>query len=172
MNAANTMILSEAGTGFYPEMPPVSLPDFTLRPGTLDQAIQKAADGLKDTLRPMPGNPPQPFAQARAALALLARCYAKQIYSSTSVARRAANDPDFHWFCLESVPEAKAIRRFRAENRDAIHHCLTVALQFQVEEKVSAGRLTRVNVRQLAEEACRRIIMAAYADCMELGAIE
>jgi hypothetical protein len=37
-----------------------------------------------------------------------------------------------------------------------------------MEEKISAGTLTRINRLQLAEEASRRIVMAAFVDSMEL----
>ena len=170
MNTAHNMILSEAGTSFRPMAIPPCMPGFAVGPRTLDQAIQTAADQMEEELKPFPGDASQPFAQARAALALLVRCYAQQIYNSTSVASRAAKDPDFPWYWLESLPEARAIRRFRSENRDAIHYCLIAALVFQAEEKISAGKLAKASLPQLAEEAARRIIMAAYADSMELGA--
>jgi hypothetical protein len=67
-----------------------------------------------------------------------------------------------------NLPDARALRRFRAENRAAIHRCLVAALRFLVEQKISAGVLTKVNGPQLAEEAGRRIVMAAFADGLEL----
>ena len=174
MNTMNTMILAEAGTNFRPVTPttrPDSLTDFSIRPRTLEQAVQAAVDAIEDkALHPLSADSNQPFVQARAMLALQACCYAQQIYSSASVAARAANDPDFPWLWWEALPEPSAIRRFRVENRAALHRCLTIALQFQVEEKISAGTVTKVNLLQLSEEASRRIIMAAFADNMELKA--
>jgi hypothetical protein len=43
------------------------------------------------------------------------------------------------------------------------------ALRFLLEQKISAGALTKVDGPQLAEEAGRRIIMAAFADSLELN---
>ncbi len=167
MNAVNTLIFTEAGTGFHPMAMPAAMPGFAVPSRTLDQAIQRAADQMAEPLKPFPGDTTRPFTRAHTVLTLLARCYAEQIYDSVSVATRAAADPNFPWHWMEALPEAKDLRRFRVENHDAIHHCLTAALQFQTEEKISAGRLARVNLPQLAKEAYRRIIMAAYLDSME-----
>lgn len=135
---------------------------FTFQPRTLEQAIQAAVDGIEDqALKPLSADSSQPFAQARAVLALLAGCYARQIYSSAAAADLAAHAPDFPWLWWEALPDARDLRRFRAENH--------AALRFQVEQKIFAGVLTRVNTPQLAEEAGRRIVMAAFADSMEMG---
>lgn len=170
MNAANPMILSEAGSGFNPIATLISMPLFTFHPCALGQVINQAADEMKETLKPFPGCGGQVFAQSYAALVLLVRCYVQHIYSSTQVARRAGSHPDFPWPWMESLPSACALGRFRTENRDAVHHCLTAALQFQVGEKVSAGLLTKFSPPQLAKEAGRRIIMAVYQDSTELRA--
>jgi hypothetical protein len=148
---------------------PVIPSDFGLCPCTIEQAIQAAVDTMADAaLKPFSVDAAQPFAQARAVLALLARCYAQQIYSSAAAADLAAHDPEFPWPWWEALPDARALRRFRVENDAAIRRCLVAALRFQVEQKISAGLLTRINGPQLAEEASRRIVMAAFADSMEL----
>ena len=167
----NTSTMTHAGTHFRAartaEMP-VFRCDFSFQPRTIGQAIQAAADTIEDeALKPLCTDATQPFAQARP-LALLARCYAQQIYRSTAAADLAARDPDFPWLWWEGLPDTRALRRFRVENRAAIHRCLVAALQFQVEQKISAGGLTRINGPQLAEEAGRRIVMAAFADNLEL----
>ena len=156
------MILSEAATGFNPMATLISMPLFTFHPCALGQVINQGADEMKETLKPFPGGGVQVFAQSYAALVLLVRCCVQQIYSYTQVACRAGSHPDFPWLWLESLPSARALRRFREENRDAVHHCLIVALQFQAGEKVSAGLLTKFSPPQLAKEAGRRIIMAVY----------
>lgn len=120
-------------------------------------------------LKPLSADASEPQAQARALLALLARCYARQIYSSTAAADLAAREPDFPWPWWEALPDAEVLRRFRAENRGALQRCLAAALRFLVEEKIFAGRLTRIDDRQLAEEAGRRIVVAAFEDSMEMG---
>jgi hypothetical protein len=171
MNAMDTVILTEAGTNFRPTILPArpgSMTGFTFVPRTLEQAVQAAVEEIEDkALHPLSTDSDQPFVQARAVLALLACCYARQIYDSANVAAKAANDPDFPWLWWETLPDASAIRRFRSANRAALHRCLTVALQFQVEEKISVGLVTKINLSQLSEEASRRIIMAAFADSRE-----
>ena len=141
----------------------------TACPRTLGQAIQAAVDAIADgALKPRAPDEAAPFAQTRALLALLADCYARQIYNSTEAARLAASDPDFPWPWWETLPDAGVLRRCRGENRAAIHRCLVAALHFLLEQKISAGTLTKLNDPQLAKEASRRIIMAAFADSMEL----
>ncbi len=164
------MILSEARAEFNPLAALISMPLLPFHPCTLNQVITRTADERKETLTPFRGGGDHTFAQSFAALVLLVRCYVEHIYSSTQVARRAGSHPDFPWLWMESPPSAYALRRFREENRDAVHHCLTAALQFQAEEKVSAGLLTRFSTPQLAKEAGRRIIMAVYEDSTELRA--
>jgi transposase len=108
-----------------------------------------------------------PFAETRAVLGALTLCYARQIYHSADAALVVARDLSFPCLCGGELPDAGVLRRFRAENREAIHHCLTAALQFLVEQKISSGVVTKVNVAQVAEEASRRIITAMFADSME-----
>jgi hypothetical protein len=138
-------------------------------PRTLRQAIQAAVDTIEDNSlkRLWPGDAP-PFAQTRAVLVLLTVCYARQIYSSTDAASLVARDLYFPCLWEAELPSAPVLRRFRAENRESIHRCLTAAMYFLVEQKVSSGAVTKVNASQLAEEANRRIITAAFVDSMEL----
>jgi hypothetical protein len=168
----NTMTMMDTGTHFRAARPaPLAVFQkiVTAGPRTMGQAIQAAIDGIADgSLKPLSPNAASPLAQTRAVLALLADCYARQIYRSTDAANLAARDPEFPWPWWEELPDARALRRVRAENREAIQRCLVVALRFLVEQKILAGVVTRVNGSQLAEEARRRIIMAAFADSMEL----
>ncbi len=171
MNAMNRMILTNAILEVRPGPPPGRLGGFSLPPRTLSHAVHAAVEEVGDeALHPLAGDGPQPTAQARTVLALMVRCYARKIYGSIGVAGEAASDPDFPWFWWHGRPDASALRRFRTENREAIQYCLAAALQFQVEEKISAGEVTRVSRPQIAEEANRRIIMAAFTDSKELDA--
>ena len=77
-------------------------------------------------------------------------------------------DPNFHTLCRDQLPNARQIRRFRRENREALAACLEAALRFMTEQKVAQGLITRVNEQRIAEEARRRIIMAMFTDSMEL----
>jgi hypothetical protein len=169
----NTLTMNHVGAEFRTARTapmPVVQNDFTPQPLTLEQAIQAAVDAIADeALKPLSDDSSQPFAQARALLALMAGCYARQIYSSAAVADQAAHAPDFPWLWWEALPDAAALRRFRAENRAPLQRCLVAALRFQAEQRIFAGVLTRVNRPQLAEEAGRRIVMAAFADSMEIG---
>ena len=150
------MAAGRAGTGIFPASP-----------ATIGEAIQAAVDGLPDDmLRPFSANEEPPFPRSRAVLGLLADCYRRQIYSSAAVAA-AAGLPEFPWPWWEELPDPDAVARFRAENREAIRRCLIAALQFTVKQKISAGALTKSSHPQLAEEASRRIIMAAFADSLE-----
>ena len=170
----NTMTMIETGTHFRAARPaPVAVfqNSLTASPRTMGQAIQAAVDGIADgSLKPLSPDATSPLARTRAVLALLADCYARQIYSSTEAASMAVRDPEFPWPWWEELPDARALRRFRAENREAIQRCLVAALRFLVEQKILSGVVTKVNATQLAEEACRRIVMAAFADSMELDA--
>ena len=66
------------------------------------------------------------------------------------------------------MPDARTLRRFRRENREALLTCLKAGLRFLNEQKVAQGLLTHVNEARLAEEASRRIIMAMFTDSMSM----
>ncbi len=141
----------------------------TARPGTIGQVIQETVEEImNDSFKPFSQNDSRPLAQARALLALLAECYAQQIYGSIAVARVAGRDPAFPWHWWEELPDARALRRFREAHRGEIHRCLVAGLRFQAVQKILAGALTKVDGRQIAEEAGRRITMAAFMDSLQL----
>jgi hypothetical protein len=136
---------------------------------TLEQVVQMSVCAIEDgSIKRLSPNDPRPFAQARAALALLTLCYAREIYASMDIAGIARNDPDFPRLWGEEYPDAQSFRRFRSENRAAIHRCLITALRFTGEQKISLGVWMKVSDAQLAEEASRRIITATFLDSMEL----
>src|SRR5262249_33684809 len=99
---------------------------------------------------------------ARTLLALLAFCYARQIYGSIEVVTRLRYDEGLRGLCDELIPDADTIRRFRTENRQALDFCLQAALRFQAEEKVAQGLLAKINEQRIGEEAQRRITMAMF----------
>jgi hypothetical protein len=168
----NTMTMSDTRSHFRAENgTPQSGPQksATARQYTLGQAVQAAVDLIEDpALKPFSQNAHRPLAQARIVLALLAQCYAQQTYSSIAVAALAARDPVFPWPWWEELPDARALRRFRETQREAIQLCLMAALRFQAEQKVLAGVSTKVDSLLLAGEAGRRITMAAFVDSMQL----
>ena len=106
--------------------------------------------------------------QPRTLLALLAYCYARQIYCSADIEACLRRDPNFCQLCHGTFPDARTLRRFRRENREALLLCLKAALRFVAEQKVAQGVVTRFHEAHLAEEANRRIIMAMFTDSMEL----
>ena len=102
-------------------------------------------------------------------LALLCFCYARQIYGSTDIENVLGRDVDFRRLCLNQLPDARVIRHFCRENREAIRLCLTDVLSFLAGLKVREGFVTKVSKARLAEEATRRIIMAMFIDSMDLN---
>ena len=147
---------------------PALLAGFAGRPRTIGEAAKAAVDEAGGgPLQPPGGGGENPQAQARALLVLLVECYVRQIYSSKNVAARAARDPDFPWLWWEEFPDAETLCRFRDDNQQALHACLAQVLRFVAEQKIVSGELTRVNAVQIAEEAGRRMVMAAFTDCTE-----
>jgi hypothetical protein len=105
---------------------------------------------------------------ARTLLALLAFCYARQIYASTEVVARVRYDESLRGLCDQLIPDAETIRRFRSQNRQALDFCLQAALRFQAQQKVAQGLLAKVCEERLAEEARRRITIAMFTDSMDV----
>jgi hypothetical protein len=140
----------------------------TPNPRTLEQAVHKSVCEI-------PERWPRPLAledgrvvPMHALLSLMILCYARQIYGSTDLSDIAQRDEDLARLGGEGFPQATLIRRFRIENQAAVHHCLAAALRFQIQQKLSQGLLTKLDYAQIAEEASRRIIMAAFIDSAEL----
>jgi hypothetical protein len=105
---------------------------------------------------------------ARTLLALLAFCYARQIYGSLEVVARLRSDEGLRGLCDQLIPDPDTIRQFRSVNREALDFCLQAALRCQAEEKVAKGLLAKVNEERVAEDARRRITMAMFTDSMDL----
>jgi hypothetical protein len=106
--------------------------------------------------------------QPRTLLALLAFSYARQIYASDEIESFLRADRNFGLLCREQMPDARTLRRFRRENREALLVCLKAGLRFLSAQKVAEGVITRVNETCLGEEARRRIIMAMFTDSMAM----
>jgi len=139
------------------------------RSGTIQGAVQAALDAAEngpfDRLASEGAWAP---ARTRVILALLALCYAGQVYGSRAAARQIARDPDFLRLAGEASPDICTLRRMRAEHRETLHRCLVAALRFVAEQKIALGVVTKVNGPQLDREASRRIVMAAFTDSLEL----
>jgi len=167
-----TMTMADARNNFRPARTAPADDDQTSGnpiPGTIRQAVQDAVDAIEDDLlKGISSGEAPPFAQARAALVLLTLCYARKIYSSADAASLVPPDLCIACLCGDKLADACILRRFRADNREAIHCSLTAALHFLVTQKIAAGVVTKASLGHSAAEASRRIIMAMFVDSMEL----
>lgn len=137
---------------------------------TIKQVIQAAAEGIEESpLKTFSHNTGRIFEQTCAMLGFLAECYSRQIYSSTTMASLATRDPEFIWLWGEKLPDAGVFRSFLETQPGAVHRCLTAMLRFKAEQKILAGKVTKVDGYKFIEEASRRMIMAAFVDSLELG---
>lgn len=137
---------------------------------SLVQAVQAAVCAVDETmLKPVdPGDTRLAF-RPKTLLALLCFCYARQVYGSTDIENMLGRDVNFRRLCLDQLPDARVIRHFCRENREAIRLCLTCVLCFLADQKVREGLMTKVNKAHIAEEATRRIIMALFSDSQTLN---
>jgi hypothetical protein len=119
------------------------------------------------TLKASAESNPGLFFQPKAILALLAYCYARQIYGSKEIERVLAHDAVLCQACQDDFPKARIIRQFCRDNREAVRTCLIAALSFLADQNVVKGLVTRVSNAHIMEEANRRIIMAMFTDSME-----
>ena len=146
-----------------PTAPPVTQPE-TLMKTVQAAVLETDQESLRRVARPDAGVAYQP----RTLLALLTYCYAREIYGSEAVEDVMRRDLSFRQLCHNEFPDARLIRRFRRENREALRSCLISALRFMAMKKLEAGVVTGVKEAHLIEEANRRIIMAMFIDNMEL----
>lgn len=155
-------------------MPGTAFQTFTTaNPRTLEQAVHQAAGEVQEQLlKPLTPGDTQALVQTRALLSLMSFCFARQIYGSADLSDIARRDTVIGGGGAEGFPEAQIVRRFREDNQAAVQSCLVAALRFLVGQKISLGALTKVSDAQLAEEANRRISMAALLDRMELDGEE
>lgn len=138
-------------------------------PSSLTRAVHAAVQSVDErSLRPVVRDCARSAIKPKVLLTLLSRCYANQIYGSTDIAHALERCVENRAYFDDATPDARLIRQFRQENREALQICLTAALRFAAEEKVRAGTVTRIREAQLVEEAKRRIIMAMFIDGMAM----
>jgi len=133
---------------------------------SLLEAIQAALPDLPLQLRPVVARvnvPPLTL------LAVLAYCYATEVYSSHDVRKYILTDA----VCCAALGGEFVfpgeIRAFRHANRSALERCLTAALRFRGEQAADAEMSAWCpEETMIAEEARRRILFAACLDSMEL----
>src|SRR5215831_16235447 len=144
-----TVNLRPPSTGRLPNSSPnLAVPCAGSR--TLTRVVQAAAQVLGANLKPAGLSfgktcPPETL------LAVLSYCYALQIYRSAEIAQMFRRGLGFRQLPGDPSPGVLTICRFRRENRDALHHCLTTALRFLAEQKVATGVVSKVNEVLLGE---------------------
>ena len=137
-------------------------------PASLVEAVQGAVHQIEDSrLLPIVARTASSAFQPRVLLAILTYCYAQQIYGSAKIVDYISRDKAFRTACRAELPNDRELQSFRNQNRPAIERCLASALHFLVGQKVTVGFVTRIHETFIAEEAKRRIIMAACLDSME-----
>ena len=101
-------------------------------------------------------------------LAVLTFGYATEVFRASEIHNQMLQDPACRQVCGGVFPSPQDIRMFRQLNRAEVEKCLTAALCFIEEQKAAAFMTTPSEETLVAEEAKRRIIMAACLDSMEL----
>ena len=134
---------------------------------SLTQAVRSAVRDIEEAaLRPVARRDAGLAFEPRTLLALLSYCYARDIYGSAHVEDVLRRDVNFRQICNNEFPGARVIRRFRRENREALHRCLTAALRAQAEGGVQTTS-NEVTEAAMVEDASRRIMKAMFIDSME-----
>ena len=137
-------------------------------PQSLTQVVQTTVRAMEDSLlRPVARRDAGLAFQPKTLLALLSYCYARDIYGSWDVEDALRRDRHFRLLCNNEFPGAGVIRRFRRDNREALHRCLIAALRFLAERTLTPEKAAGGTEVQFAEEATRRIMKATFIDSME-----
>ncbi len=134
---------------------------------SLTQAVRSAVRAIEDAvLRPVARRDAGLAFEPRTLLALMSYCYARDIFGSAEIEDVLRRDANFRQICNNEFPGALVIRRFRRENREALHRCLTSALcsLAKDEPKTVSGEGFET---AMAEDATRRIMKAMFIDSME-----
>ena len=103
--------------------PPEDASELTV---SIKNAAEKAAQEGAPVRAPNEGGalPPEQL------LGAVSYCYAKGVYTSEDIERKMQRDPKLRDAIGGAVPSARAIRRFRVLNRDAIMNTLEKAFRF------------------------------------------
>ena len=104
--------------------------------------------------------------EPRTLLALLSYCYTRDIFGSVEIEDVLRRDLNFRLICNNEFPGALVIRRFRRENREALHRCLTAALCSLAEGEPKTVDNEAAETA-MSEDASRRIMKAMFIDSME-----
>jgi hypothetical protein len=107
--------------------------------------------------------------EARQLLAAVTYCYARRIFGS-AIMHLWVKDANLRQLCRNIAPSPELLTRFCRENRQSIELCLTMTLGLIAGERMAQGYVTHVNYPLIAEEARRRLVMAAFVDSAEAEA--
>jgi len=133
----------------------------------LTRAVRSAVSEIEEAALQRVARPDAGLAFApRTLLALLSYCYARDIFGSAEIEDVLRRDVNFRQICNNEFPGARLIRRFRRDNREALHRCLATALRSLAEggpQTVSSESVSAA----IAEDATRRIMKAMFIDSME-----
>jgi hypothetical protein len=155
----------------------VSLPQFGSTPapetrvvsGNPTETVRNAVRNVDESvLRPVARRDSGVACQPRTLLALLIYCYARGIYGSVAIERLMHKDTAFRALCRDEFPGASLLRRFRRENRAVVQSCLAEVLRHRAAPLPAEGRPLAQNPEQFAEDASRRLDMAACLDTLEI----
>jgi hypothetical protein len=147
------------------------MPATSARTQSLTTAVEAAVSHVDDdVLSPLTGRQRLSAVDAKRLLALLSWSYARELYSSAEIHSRLRRGGTAELWD-SGIPDKDGICRFRIENRQALQHCLQVALRFLAAQKVEEGFVTRVNESHIAAEASRRIITSIFIDSAEDTAV-
>ena len=154
-----------------------TLPEFGTTPthdsrtasGTFTETVRNAVRGVaENTLRPVTRRDSGVAYHPRVLLALLTYCYARGIYGSLDIERIMRKDKLFRALCREEYPDARILRCFRRENRAALQDCLSLVLRLASSNGTGSRAQDSWNAEQSAEEALRRLDMAACMDTLDM----
>jgi transposase len=152
-----------------PEFGSTPTNDSRTAPGTLTETVRNTVRGVaENTLRPVTRRDSGVAHQPRVLLALLTYCYARGIYGSTDIERVMHKDKLFRALCREEFPDARMLRRFRRENRPALQSSLSLVLRLAAPNAEKGRAEESWNAEQSAEEALRRLDMAACMDTLDM----
>ena len=143
---------------------PAPVPAPVSRPQSLAEAVQAAVRVVPEAaLRRVARLDAGLAFQPKILLALLTYCYARDIYASTEIEDALRRDAQFRQLCQNEFPGARVIRRFRRENRTAMHDCLMRTLRWQAEHNGECSACP-ASPTLLEEEADRRLTLAMMLD--------
>lgn len=136
---------------------------------SLAEAVESAVERVDESsLNGELGPDVPPIFQARSLLGLLAFCYARQVYSSDTIAGQIRRDFGMLQLETDKYPDTFVLQRFRCENKGPLVFCLKSALLFLAAEKVSQGLITHVKEARILEDARRRVVVAMFTDSLEM----